>query len=238
MPRGGVPLPLFFPIFFFNKKNKIIINCFSSESRVRGGSPESRGRSGVARASPGGSLESRRRSGVEGPGRVGSPESGVRSPGGVGSRGSGASRESRRRSGVEGPSPGGSPESGVPGESGVGSRGSGASRESRGSLGGGFLALPASRGFLVPGQVGRSTPQEPVRRPGDRCGMRNGERGAEKKKSGKEPMGPACIPAVGAGTKKWMQHRDFPGGHPSQYYSGPKALNFRVLMGSGVVALV
>jgi hypothetical protein len=37
---------------------------------------------------------------------------------------------------------------------------------------------------------------------------------------------------------KWMQHRDFPGGHPSQYYSGPKALNFRVLMGSGVVALV
>jgi hypothetical protein len=38
--------------------------------------------------------------------------------------------------------------------------------------------------------------------------------------------------------QKWMQHRDFPGGHPSQYYSGPKALNFRVLMGSGVVALV
>jgi hypothetical protein len=37
---------------------------------------------------------------------------------------------------------------------------------------------------------------------------------------------------------RWMQHRDFPGGHPSQYYSGPKALNFRVLMGSGVVALV
>jgi hypothetical protein len=49
----------------------------------------------------------------------------------------------------------------------------------------------------------------------------------------------------GAGVEKggwkkdsWMQHRDFPGGHPSQYYSGPKALNFRVLMGSGVVALV
>jgi hypothetical protein len=39
-------------------------------------------------------------------------------------------------------------------------------------------------------------------------------------------------------SKRWMQHRDFPGGHPSQYYSGPKALNFRVLMGSGVVALV
>jgi hypothetical protein len=42
----------------------------------------------------------------------------------------------------------------------------------------------------------------------------------------------------GINETKWMQHRDFPGGHPSQYYSGPKALNFRVLMGSGVVALV
>jgi hypothetical protein len=38
------------------------------------------------------------------------------------------------------------------------------------------------------------------------------------------------------GKKKWMQHRDFPGGHPSQYYSGPKALNFRVLTEPGVVA--
>jgi hypothetical protein len=36
------------------------------------------------------------------------------------------------------------------------------------------------------------------------------------------------------GKKKWMQHRDFPGGHPSQYYSGPKALNFRVLTEPGV----
>jgi hypothetical protein len=42
----------------------------------------------------------------------------------------------------------------------------------------------------------------------------------------------------GEGGGVWMQHRDFPGGHPSQYYSGPKALNCRVLMGSGVVALV
>jgi hypothetical protein len=40
------------------------------------------------------------------------------------------------------------------------------------------------------------------------------------------------------GKKKRMQHWDFPGGHPSQYYSGPKALNWRVLMGPGVVALV
>jgi hypothetical protein len=38
------------------------------------------------------------------------------------------------------------------------------------------------------------------------------------------------------GKKKWMQHRDFLGGHPSQYYSGPKVLNFRVLTESGVVA--
>ena len=52
----------------------------------------------------------------------------------------------------------------------------------------------------------------------------------------------ATCPFGGGGARskeaKWMQHRDFPGGHPSQYYSGPKALNFRVLMGSGVVALV
>ena len=38
------------------------------------------------------------------------------------------------------------------------------------------------------------------------------------------------------GKKKWMQHPDFPGGHPSQYYSGSKALNFIVLTGLGVVA--
>jgi hypothetical protein len=38
------------------------------------------------------------------------------------------------------------------------------------------------------------------------------------------------------GKKKWMHHRDFPGGHPSQYYSGPKALNFRVMTEPGVVA--
>ena len=37
---------------------------------------------------------------------------------------------------------------------------------------------------------------------------------------------------------KRVQHQDFPGGHPSQYYSGPSALNFGVLMGSGVLALV
>ena len=38
--------------------------------------------------------------------------------------------------------------------------------------------------------------------------------------------------------KLWVRHRDFPGGHPSQYYSGPWALSCGVLMGSGVVAQV
>ena len=37
---------------------------------------------------------------------------------------------------------------------------------------------------------------------------------------------------------KRVQHQDFPGGHPSQYCSGPSALNCGVLMGSGVLALV
>jgi hypothetical protein len=36
---------------------------------------------------------------------------------------------------------------------------------------------------------------------------------------------------------KWMQRWDFPGGHPSQYYSSPEAIS-EILMGSGVVALV
>lgn len=31
--------------------------------------------------------------------------------------------------------------------------------------------------------------------------------------------------------KKWMQHQDFLGGHPSKYYYGPKVLKFRVLIG-------
>ena len=63
---------------------------------------------------------------------------------------------------------------------------------------------------------------------------RRGE--GEKRNSEKEGMDGGKKREGGA--QKWMQHRDFPGGHPSQYYSGPKALNFRVLMGSGVVALV
>lgn len=38
--------------------------------------------------------------------------------------------------------------------------------------------------------------------------------------------------------RKWMQHWNFLGGHPSYYYSRPKGLNFMILMGSTVVALV
>src|SRR6185369_1736431 len=38
--------------------------------------------------------------------------------------------------------------------------------------------------------------------------------------------------------KGGMQHEDFPGGHPSQYYSRPSTLNFGVLMGSGALVLV
>ena len=37
---------------------------------------------------------------------------------------------------------------------------------------------------------------------------------------------------------KRTQHEDFSGGHPSQYYSRPCALNFGVLMGSGALVLV
>jgi hypothetical protein len=59
-----------------------------------------------------------------------------------------------------------------------------------------------------------------------------------KKKQKRDSPGRTGGRGSGVGSKTWMQHRDFPGGHPSQYYSGPKALNFRVLMGSGVVALV
>ncbi|GLJ59150.1 hypothetical protein SUGI_1494440 [Cryptomeria japonica] len=45
------------------------------------------------------------------------------------------------------------------------------------------------------------------------------------------------IATPGGKTKKGLQHRDFPGGHPSQYYSGPSALNCGVLMGSGALTL-
>ena len=33
-----------------------------------------------------------------------------------------------------------------------------------------------------------------------------------------------------AKTVCWVRHQDFPGGHPSQFHSGPSALNCRVLL--------
>ena len=38
--------------------------------------------------------------------------------------------------------------------------------------------------------------------------------------------------------KRGVQHEDFPGGHPSLYYSRPSTLNCGVLMGSGALVLV
>ena len=38
--------------------------------------------------------------------------------------------------------------------------------------------------------------------------------------------------------KKEVQHEDFPGGHPSYYYSRRRMLNCGVLMGSGALVLV
>ena len=37
---------------------------------------------------------------------------------------------------------------------------------------------------------------------------------------------------------KGKHHRDFPGGHPSWYYSCPSTLSCGVLMGSGALVLV
>ncbi|KAK4590180.1 hypothetical protein RGQ29_020646 [Quercus rubra] len=42
----------------------------------------------------------------------------------------------------------------------------------------------------------------------------------------------------GALVLKGVQHEDFPGGHPSSYYSRPNTLNCGVLMGSGALVLV
>ncbi|KAL2951559.1 hypothetical protein AAZX31_19G059100 [Glycine max] len=35
-----------------------------------------------------------------------------------------------------------------------------------------------------------------------------------------------------------VQHEDFPGGHPFEYYSRPSTFNCGVLMGSGALVLV
>ena len=43
---------------------------------------------------------------------------------------------------------------------------------------------------------------------------------------------------TGNGQKGGVHHEDFPGGHPSQYYSRPSTFNCGVLMGSGALVLV
>ena len=48
-------------------------------------------------------------------------------------------------------------------------------------------------------------------------------------------------PSQVARTKKknrGVQHKDFPGGHPSKYYSRPSTLSYGVQMGSGALMLV
>ena len=47
---------------------------------------------------------------------------------------------------------------------------------------------------------------------------------------------PSCTQCTQCTAK--VQHLDFPGGHPSQYYSSPSELNFGGLMGSGAITLV
>ncbi|KAL9343157.1 hypothetical protein Peur_063588 [Populus x canadensis] len=41
-----------------------------------------------------------------------------------------------------------------------------------------------------------------------------------------------------SGQKGGVQHEDFPGGHPSSYYSPPSRFNFGVVMGTGALVLV
>ena len=43
---------------------------------------------------------------------------------------------------------------------------------------------------------------------------------------------------TGKVTKREVQHKDFPGGHLSLYYSRPTTLNYGVMMGSGALVLV
>ena len=53
-------------------------------------------------------------------------------------------------------------------------------------------------------------------------------------RSEKEKMNMRC----GRKGKRSVKHEDFPGGHPSKYYSRPSTLNFGVLMGFGALVLV
>ncbi|KAL2951556.1 hypothetical protein AAZX31_19G058800 [Glycine max] len=43
---------------------------------------------------------------------------------------------------------------------------------------------------------------------------------------------------MGSGALVLVQHEDFPGGHPFEYYSRPSTFNCGVLMGSGALVLV
>ena len=43
---------------------------------------------------------------------------------------------------------------------------------------------------------------------------------------------------TGKVTKREVQHEDFPGGHPTKYYSRPSTLNYEVLMESGALVMV
>ncbi len=139
---------------------------------------------------------------------------------------------------------------GESGESRAGSRGSGSAcgmrnRERKKKEAGGSAASGASRdcarecGGGSRGSAGAGSGEWRVAGV-EGLVLRAGRGIVREKKGGKEEGFREIPPPRGTpgGTKKRMQHRDFPGGHPSQYYSGPKALNFRVLMGSGVVALV
>ena len=82
----------------------------------------------------------------------------------------------------------------------------------------------------APGQaLGASTPAPAA------AAWRGGKEGREQKKRRKSPRLPPSPPHAAAKTQR---HRGFPGGHPPQYWSGLDRLNFRVLMGSGVVRSV
>ena len=64
----------------------------------------------------------------------------------------------------------------------------------------------------------------------------------KKPRSLRDPRSPVAGPIMScnAGRKmpKEVQDQDFPGGHPSYYYSRPTTLHCGVLMGSGALVLV
>ena len=64
----------------------------------------------------------------------------------------------------------------------------------------------------------------------------------KKPRSLRDPRSPIAGPIMNSNADRKMpkevQHKDFPGGHPSKYYSRPTTLNCGVLMGSGALVLV